>query len=85
MGWLPCVLSALPTGVEPDESSPGRQWASPCPSHAKQRCSMCQTARGTKQWDLHALTGRPAGGGVGLARSVESMSSLRRREHGYLP
>jgi hypothetical protein len=34
---------------------------------------MCQTARGTKQWDLHALTGRPAGGGVGLARSVESM------------
>jgi hypothetical protein len=37
LGWCRVLFSALPTGVEPDESSPGRQWASPCPSHAKQR------------------------------------------------
>ena len=70
---MPCVFSALPTGVEPDESSQdgsGRRRALHMPNSVG---AMCQTARGTKQWDLHALTGRPASGGVGLARSVESM------------
>jgi hypothetical protein len=68
--------------TSPPQDGSGRRRALHMPNSVG---SMCQTARGTKQWDLHALTGRPAGGGVGLARSVESMSSLRRHEHGYLP
>jgi hypothetical protein len=74
------MFIALPTGVEPDKSSRQdgirRRRAVHMPNSVG---SMCQTARGTKQWDLHTLTGRPAGGGGGLARS------LRRHVHGYLP
>jgi hypothetical protein len=56
--------------TSPPQDGSGRRRALHMPNSVG---SMCQTARGTKQWDLHALTGRRAGGGVGLARSVESM------------
>jgi hypothetical protein len=54
------VLNALPLGVEPNVSSSGRQSASPCRSHAKQRWCSMQTARAPKQWDLATLTSRSA-------------------------
>jgi hypothetical protein len=63
-----CRRGLSPTS--PPQDGSGRRRALHMPNNVG---SMCQTARGTKQWDLHALTGRRAGGGVGLARSVESM------------
>ncbi len=65
---LRCRRGSSPTS--PPQDGSGRRRALHMPNSVG---AMCQTARGTKQWDLRALTGRPAGGGVGLARSVESM------------
>ncbi len=73
---VPCMLNALPTGIEPDKSSPRTAVGVAVPFTCKQRWFDVQTARGTKQWDLHSvhtLTGWPAAvacRGVELARSV---------------
>ena len=73
--WASCRVCSVRcrrvlSPTSPPQDGSGRRRALHMPNSVG---SMCQTARGTKQWDLHALTGRPAGGGVGLARSVESM------------